>query len=157
MSFCPPQPVSGSLHEGVHFYAVRAFFEDTDLSGVVYHANYLRWFERARSDLLDLLGIDQRSAFERGEGAYAVSDLQIRYTAPARLNDAVVIQTHAEQIGRASCRLMQRARRNEALLSEMSVRVGFVGPDGRPRKQPDHWVTAFRNLADQYEQSPKKA
>ena len=61
-----PLPPGGCFAGPLHRYAVRAFFEDTDLSGVVYHANYLRWFERARSDLMRLLGLDQRAAYEAG-------------------------------------------------------------------------------------------
>ena len=64
-----PLPPSGCFDGARHWYAVRVYFEDTDLSGVVYHANYLRWFERGRSDMLRLLGIDQRGAQEAGEGA----------------------------------------------------------------------------------------
>ena len=145
-----PVPAGGSILRDAHFYAVRVFFEDTDLSGVAYHANYLRWFERARSDLLRMLHIDQRSAHEAGEGAYAVSDLAIRYASPARLDDDVLIQTRAVQIGRASCRLNQRAwlggDQRETLLAEMDVRVGFVAPNGRPRRQPDEWLQAFENF-----------
>lgn len=146
-----PRPPEGCLDGQVHRFAVRAYFEDTDLSGVVYHANYLRWFERARSDLVRLLGIDQRAAQESGEGNYAVSDLAIRYLAPARLDDTVLIETRAEDLGAASCRLVQRAFRTgevaaATLLSEMRVRVGFVGPDGRPRRQPAPWRAAFASL-----------
>ncbi|QNE06257.1 YbgC/FadM family acyl-CoA thioesterase [Croceicoccus marinus] len=145
-----PVPAGGSILRDAHFYAVRVFFEDTDLSGVAYHANYLRWFERARSDLLRMLDIDQRAAHEAGEGAYAVSDLAIRYASPARLDDDVLIQTRAVQIGRASCRLNQRAwlggDQRETLLAEMDVRVGFVAPNGRPRRQPDEWLQAFENF-----------
>lgn len=141
-----PVPAGGSILRGAHYYAVRVFFEDTDLSGVVYHANYLRWFERARSDLLRMLDIDQRHAHEGGEGAYAVSDLAIRYAAPARLDDDVLIETRAMQIGRASCRLKQRAFREDQLLAEMDVRVGFVAPNGRPRRQPEKWRAAFDNF-----------
>ncbi|WP_066555392.1 YbgC/FadM family acyl-CoA thioesterase [Croceicoccus bisphenolivorans] len=142
-----PSPVTGSIRDGVHYYAVRAFYEDTDLSGVVYHANYLRWFERARSDLLDLIGVDQRAAVEAGEGAYSVADLSIRYKAPARLGDIVLIETRAVKLGRASVELAQRALRAETLLADMDVRVGFVSPDGRPRRQPDAWLAAFETVA----------
>ena len=141
-----PQPSSGSLDGPVHRFALRAYYEDTDLSGVVYHATYLRWFERARSDRLRLLGIDQRAAHEAGEGAYAVSEVTIRYLAPARLDDCVLIETHTEELGAASCRLRQLAFRNETLLAEARVRVGFVGPDGRPRRQPAPWRAAFAAL-----------
>jgi len=141
-----PEPPGGRFDGSVHHYAVRAYFEDTDLSGMVYHANYLRWFERARSDMLRLLGIDQRAAHEAGEGAYAVSELTIRYHAPARLDDVVQIESTAEEFGAASCRMRQRALREETLLSEMRLRVGFVGPDGRPRRQPAAWRAAFATI-----------
>ena len=136
----------GCFDGSVHRFAVRAYFEDTDLSGVVYHANYLRWFERARSDLVRLLGIDQRAAQEDGTGAYAVADLTIRYLAPARLDDVVLIESVAEELGAASCRLLQKAFRDDTLLAEARVRVGFVGPDGRPRRQPAPWRAAFASI-----------
>ncbi len=143
-----PSPPGGCFAGPLHRYAVRAYFDDTDLSGVVYHANYLRWFERARSDLLRLLGIDQRAAYEAGEGAYAVSELTIRYAASARLDDVVMIETLPEDVRAASCRLHQRALRDGTLLADLRVRVGFVGPDGRPRRQPPAWRAAFVTLVD---------
>ncbi|MXP41947.1 YbgC/FadM family acyl-CoA thioesterase [Altererythrobacter soli] len=138
-----PKPSSGLLEGPQHWFPVRVYYEDTDLSGIVYHANYLKWFERARSDLLRLLGIDQRAAVEAGEGAYAVADLAIRYAAPAKLDDDIVISTRPVELRAASCRLHQKALRGEDLLAEAQLRVGFVGPDGRPRRQPDPWRTAF--------------
>ena len=125
---------------------MRAYFEDTDLSGVVYHANYLRWFERARSDMLRLLGIDQRSAHEAGEGAYAVTELGLRYLRPARLDDGVLIESRVVDLSPASCRLLQRAFRHNDLLCEARVRVAFVAPSGRPRRQPPAWLAAFATV-----------
>jgi acyl-CoA thioester hydrolase len=145
----PPEPSSGRFDGPVHRFALRVYFEDTDLSGVVYHANYLRWFERARSEMLRLLGIDQRRAHEAGEGAYAIAELTIRYIAPARLDDAIVIESRAEELRAASCRMHQRAWRGDTLLSEARLRVGFVGPDGRPRRQPEAWRKAFAAIAPQ--------
>jgi len=139
-----PPPPCGLIEGKVHRFAVRAYFEDTDLSGVVYHANYLRWFERARSDFVRLLGIDQRAANEAGEGAFAVADLTIRYASPARLDDSVRIETTCEELGAASCRMHQRATLEDGkLLAEARFRVGFVAPDGRPRRMPAPWRAAF--------------
>jgi acyl-CoA thioester hydrolase len=154
-----PHPSSGHFAGALHRYALRAYFEDTDLSGVVYHANYLRWFERARSDMLRLLNIDQRAAQEAGEGAYAVSELDIRYRQPARLDDAVLIESQAEELGAASCRMLQRAFRLDGetlgpLLAEMRVRVGFVGADGRPRRQPAAWRAAFAKISPRQPEPP---
>ncbi|WP_128893306.1 YbgC/FadM family acyl-CoA thioesterase [Erythrobacter sp. HKB08] len=141
-----PNPPGGIIDGKRHLYAVRAYYEDTDLSGIVYHANYLRWFERARSDLLRVLEIDQRAAIEAGEGAYAVADLQIRYVRPAKLDDDVVIETRCTDMRAASLRMHQRAWRGEELLTEATLRVGFVAPDGRPRRQPEEWRQAYQSV-----------
>jgi acyl-CoA thioester hydrolase len=142
-----PEPSTGTFDGAVHRFAVRAYFEDTDLSGVVYHANYLRWFERARSDFVRLLGIDQRAVNEAGEGAFAVADLTIRYVAPARLDDGVLIETTCEDLRAASLRMHQKAFREDGLLlTEARLRVGFVAPDGRPRRMPQGWRAAFAGI-----------
>ncbi len=138
-----PHPPGGVLDGARHLYAVRVYYEDTDLSGITYHANYLRWFERARSDLLRMLGIDQRAAIESGEGAYALSEVNLRYRAPARLDDDVVIETRCTELGAASCRMHQIARRGKDVLCEGTLRVGFITLDGRPRRQPAEWRAAF--------------
>lgn len=147
MSMFAPQPASGLFQGSLHLFPVRVHYEDTDLSGLVYHANYLRWFERARSDMLRLLGIDQRAAIEAGEGAYAVAELTIRYRVPARLDDALAIATCASEIRAASVRMRQKANRGDELLAEAEVRVGFIAPDGRPRRQPAPWLAAFKTLS----------
>ena len=134
----------GGVIEGArHFYAVRVYYEDTDLSGITYHANYLRWFERARSDLLRMLEIDQRAAIESAGGAYAVSELNLKYVRPAKLDDDVVIETTCTELGAASCRMHQIARREDDILCEAHLRVGFISLEGRPRRQPAEWRAAF--------------
>jgi acyl-CoA thioester hydrolase len=138
-----PAASGGCVLGDAHYYPLRVFYEDTDVSGVVYHANYLRWFERARSDLLRVLGIEQRGAIEAGEGAYAVAEMTIRYRAPARLDDEVIIRTRVEEMGAASCQMCQEAFRNDSLLAAAKVRIGFVSPQGRPRRQPEAWRIAF--------------
>jgi acyl-CoA thioester hydrolase len=143
----PPEPSTGTFDGNVHRLAVRVYFEDTDLSGVVYHANYLRWFERARTELLRLLGIEQRAVQEAGEGAYAIAELTIRYLRPARLDDAVTIETRIEELRAASCRMHQQVWRGDEMLAEARMRVGFIGPDGRPRRQPEAWRKAFAAIA----------
>lgn len=146
-----PNPPDGVIDGTHHLYAVRAYYEDTDLSGIVYHANYLRWFERARSDLLRRLCIDQRAAVETGEGAYAVSELALRYLRPARLDDDVLIETRCTELGAASCRMAQRASRDGETLVEATLRVGFITPEGRPRRQPAEWRAAFAAFMEETE------
>lgn len=144
----PPtdQPVQGRFVDREHRYPVRVYFEDTDLSGVVYHANYLRFMERARSDMLRLAGIDQRAAHEAGEGAYAVADLQIAYRAPAKLDDALVVVSRLIELRPASCRIHQRVIRGGLIVTDATVTAAFVSPGGRPKRQPAAWVKAFEPL-----------
>ena len=139
-------PVSGIIEDGVHRFPVRVYFEDTDLSGIVYHANYLRFMERARSDLLRVIGIDQRGAFEGGEGVYAVADLQLKYLRPAKLDDDLLIETRCLALGGASVSMGQRILRGGELLVDAQVRAGFLTPAGRPRRQPGAWIAAFARL-----------
>jgi acyl-CoA thioester hydrolase len=146
------QPVEGRFDGIEHRFPVRVYFEDTDLSGVVYHANYLRYMERARSDMLRLAGIDQRGAHEAGEGAYAVSALAIRYRRPARLDDALVVVTRLTEVRAASVDIHQRVMRGAEILTEAEVTAALVGASGKPKRQPREWVETFRRLADQREE-----
>lgn len=140
------RPYEGGFLDGEHRFAVRVYFEDTDLTGIVYHANYLRFMERARSDMLRAAGIDQRAAHEAGEGAYAVADLAIRYRRPARLDDALVVRSRVTAIRAASCAIHQRVMRGHEVLAEADVTAAFVAPDGRPRRQPRGWIAIFGQL-----------
>ena len=146
-----PNHPDGVINGDTHLYAVRAYYEDTDLSGIVYHANYLRWFERARSDLLRRLDIDQRAAIEEGGGAYAVSEINLKYLRPAKLDDDIIIHTRCTELKAASCRMHQKAFRGEELLAEAHLRVGFVSPNGRPIRQPEEWRAAFARFVDKTE------
>ncbi|MGN5373497.1 YbgC/FadM family acyl-CoA thioesterase [Sphingomonas hankookensis] len=142
----PDQPAGGRFVGGTHRFPVRIYFEDTDLSGVVYHANYLRYFERARSDMLMLAGIDQRAAHEAGEGAYAVRSMQLDWRAPSRLNDALIVVSTVERVRAAAVDIHQTVIRDDILLASAKVEVAFVAPNGRPRRQPAAWVETFSAL-----------
>ena len=150
VSMIKPTPPGGVFDGPKHLYAVRVYYEDTDLSGITYHANYLRWFERARSDLLRMLEIDQRSAIEAedkaDQGAYAVSEINLKYLRPAKLDDDVVIETMCTELGAASCRMHQIARRGDEALCEATLRVGFISLEGRPKRQPAPWRAAFQDF-----------
>ena len=122
---------------------MRVYHEDTDASGLVYHANYLRWFERARSDMLRLLGIDQRAAMDSSEGFYAVADMAIRFLVPARFCDAVIVETCVLNAGVASLKLLQTVWRDGTKLCEADVRIAFVAPSGKPCRQPESWRNSF--------------
>ena len=142
-----PRPAEGLFDGPRHLFPIRVHYEDTDLSGIVYHANYLKYAERARSEILRALGIDQRAAQETGEGTYAVAEANIRFLRPARLDDALVVETTTAELGAASVRMAQRVLRGAEVLAEVAIRVGFVAPDGRPRRQPLAWRQAFEEFA----------
>ncbi|MBI4184431.1 MAG: tol-pal system-associated acyl-CoA thioesterase [Proteobacteria bacterium] len=139
-------PASGAIARGEHVMALRVFYEDTDAGGVVYYANYLKFAERARTEMLRLLGFEQRAlAAERGL-AFAVARCEIDYLKPARLDDVVRLHTRVLEVRRASLRLKQSLRRDGADLVRLAVRLACVGPGGRPARLPDDLFGAFRPL-----------
>ena len=140
-----PAP-AGRFDGPEHRFALRVYFEDTDLTGIVYHANYLRFMERARSDMLECAGIDQRAVFEAGEGAYAVSGLDIRYRTPAKLGDHLVVVSRLVRLRAAGVVIQQRVMRGDVIAAEARVEVAFVAPSGRPKRQPAAWLAAFEPL-----------
>ena len=141
-----PKPADGIMRGRAHLFPLRVYFEDTDVAGIVYYANYLRFIERARSDMLRLIGIDQRGAIEGGEGVYAVAELAVKYRAPARLGDDLVVATEIEAVRAATVLIQQRVMRGDELLADARVTAAFLTPDGRPRRQPREWVGAFERL-----------
>ncbi len=141
-----PLPYQGQFDGTKHLFAVRVYFEDTDFSGVVYHARYLHFMERARSDMLACVGIDQRRVHAEGQGAYAVTEMHIKYRKPAHFDDALVVVSTVEAVRAASCDIRQIIMRGDDILTEAQVTAAFVSPDGKPRRQPAHWVAAFQPI-----------
>jgi len=139
-------PYEGAFIAGTHHFALRVYFEDTDVAGVVYYANYLKFMERARSDMLRCAGVDQRAAIESGEGVYVVAEANIKYRAPARLDDALVILSEVAEVRAASCLIHQRVMRGREVLTEAVVTAAFMSPEGRPKRQPRAWVEAYERL-----------
>ena len=123
----------------VFSWPIRVYWEDTDASGVVYHANYLRWFERARTEWLRARGHDQEQ-LRTGQGvAFTVADLSIRYLRPARLDDALDVEVVVAETRKASLKFRQVLRRSGGgeILAEAEVRVGCVdAATFRPRALP---------------------
>jgi len=138
------RPYAGHFVDGEHRFAVRVYYEDTDAGGVVYHANYLRFFERARTDMLALLGADLGETLRAGEGGYVVSEAAIKFRRPAKLGDGLIILSGLVELRSASCVVHQRVMRDRQLLVEGRLTVAFVGADGRPRRQPAAWIKAFQ-------------
>lgn len=140
------RPYEGAYVDGTHHFALRVYFEDTDAGGVVYYANYLRFMERARSDMLRAAGIEQREALEAGQGVYAVAEVAIKYRASARLDDALLILSDVREVRAASCVIHQRVMRGIELMADALVTVAFLTSQGRPQRQPRAWVEAFERL-----------
>jgi acyl-CoA thioester hydrolase len=132
--------LDGVMCNGRHVMHVRVYFEDTDFTGIVYHANYLRFMERGRTNHLRLLGANHRALFEEAERetpgfAFVVRSMQIEFLKPARMDDVLEVETEPEQVKGASITLHQRIRRGEELLIEAHVRVAFVC-NGRAKPIP---------------------
>ncbi len=143
------QPYRGGFVGPVHHFALSVYFEDTDTAGIVYYANYLKFMERARSDMIRAAGVDQVSAHHAGEGVYAVADLAIRYLKPARLGDDLVVLSTVETVRAVSVLIHQRVMRGTQTLTDARVTAAFLTPDGRPQRQPREWVERFRAITGQ--------
>ena len=139
------QPYQGAFVGGTHHFALRVYFEDTDVAGIVYYANYLKYMERARSDMLRCAGIDQRAALEAGEGVYVVAEAHIKYRSSARLDDDLLVLSEIEEVRAASCIIHQRVMRGHDSLADAMITAAFLR-GGRPRRQPRAWVEAFERL-----------
>jgi acyl-CoA thioester hydrolase len=124
-----------------HRFTVRVYYEDTDFSGVVYHASYLRFLERGRTELLRERGVHQAAIFSGALGppfGFAVRRMNIDFLRPARMDDLLTIETTPESVGGASIALVQRILREDEMLLTATVQVACVS-DGRPARLPA-WV-----------------
>jgi acyl-CoA thioester hydrolase len=139
-------PYRGGFIGSEHRFALTVYFEDTDTAGVVYNANYLKFMERARSDMLRAVGIDQQ-AMLRGDGsAYFVVEVDIKYRRSARLGDDLQVVSNVERVRASSVDIHQRVMRGKELLSDARVTAAFLDGAGRPRRQPKDWVEKFKAI-----------
>ena len=143
------QPYRGGFIGREHHFALSVYFEDTDTAGIVYYANYLKFMERARSDMLRAAGVDQATAHHQNEGTYAVAEVDIRYLKPARLGDDLVVLSTVERVRAASVLIHQRVMRGPELLTDAQVTAAFLTADGRPQRQPREWVERFNAIGAQ--------
>jgi acyl-CoA thioester hydrolase len=134
--------LDGTIADGLHRMQVRVYYEDTDFSGIVYHANYLRFMERGRTNYLRLLGADQRALFAEAESeapgfAFVVRSMTLEFLRPSRMDDLLEIVTRPLDVKGASITLGQEVRRGDELLLEAKVKVAFVsGGRARPIPKP---------------------
>ncbi|HWT12134.1 MAG TPA: tol-pal system-associated acyl-CoA thioesterase [Allosphingosinicella sp.] len=140
------RPYDGAWVDGTHHFALRVYFEDTDVAGIVYYANYLKFMERARSDMLRAAGIDQRAVLEAGDGVYVVAEANIKYRRPARLDDELLVLSEVREVRAASCLIHQRVMRGREILADAIITAAFLSAEGRPKRQPRSWVDRFERL-----------
>ena len=107
-------------------HPLRVYWEDTDAGGVVFYANYLKFFERARTEWLRALGIGQQALRETTGAIFIVASTSVKYLRPARLDDAIEVTVDLREAGRASMRILQQAWRGNVLLAEGDIRIGCV-------------------------------
>jgi acyl-CoA thioester hydrolase len=139
-------PYRGGFVGGEHRFALTVYFEDTDAFGIVYYANYLKFMERARSDMIRAIGVDQSAELYSTGSAYAVVEVGIRYRRPARLGDDLRVVSTIDQVRASSVDIQQRVMREAELLAEAKVTAAFLDRQGRPRRQPADWVQKFNAI-----------
>lgn len=124
----------------------RIYFDDTDAAGVVYHGNYLKIFERARSDQFLSLGFDHTGYYMNYDECFVVADIHIKYKVPVRLADEVSIETYVNDVGSARVNIRQTMQLNGKTVTEMDTVLVWVGGDGRPEKIPDDILNMMKEL-----------
>ena len=147
MTESPATNLDGEIRNGSHVMAVRVYYEDTDFSGIVYHANYLRFMERGRTNFLRLLGADQRGLFEEAEReapgfAFVVRSMTLDFLAPARMDDVLTVTTTPAEVKGASITLAQTVARGDEVLVDAQVRVAFIS-GGKAQRIPKALRTAM--------------
>ena len=125
-----------------HSMKIKVYYEDTDAGGVVYHANYLRYMERGRTEMLFNMGIDL-GRLHNEDRIFIVTRVDIKYRSPARLGDTVEIQTGLGWCKHASAMLLQQCLRGDTLLAEAEVIVAMLGPKGRPVRLPVEFTSGL--------------
>lgn len=140
------RPYRGGFVGHEHHFALTVYFEDTDAYGIVYYANYLKFMERARSDFLRAVGVDQAEELGRSGSAYVVVEVGIRYRKPARLGDDLLVVSWVDQVRASSVLIHQRVMRGKEQLTDARVTAAFLDGEGRPRRQPKDWVEKFNEI-----------
>ena len=137
--------IAGRILDGRHVLPVRVYYEDTDFSGIVYHANYLKFCERGRSDLLRLLGIAHRE-LDRSGLAFAVRRMTCDFLKPARIDDLLEVVTRVIELGGARLELAQSVQRGDAMLFTAEITLALIDASGRPRRLPEALAVSLGGL-----------
>ena len=135
------------MPENGHCFAIRVYYEDTDAGGIVYHSNYLKYAERARTEWLRGIGIAQREWRQETGLAFAVTRCEIDYRRPARLDDLLDVSTQVLDIGGASVTVAQVIRRESDDVARLRLTVACIDRDGRPARLPQNIRAAMAATA----------
>ena len=138
--------ISAAIAGMTHSMKLRVYYEDTDAAGIVYYANYLKFAERGRTEMMRQLGFAHSQIAEEIGTLFTVRRCSVDYRAPARLDDALIVETLVREIGGATVLLDQRVRRDGEILVQIDMLVACVGRDGRPRRVPPRLRAALMTL-----------
>jgi len=139
-------PRSGLIRDGVHLYPLRVYYEDTDAAGLVYYANHLKFAERARTEMLRVMGFEQERMRHETGLVFVVRRCTADYRAAARLDDDLVVATRLVEAGGATLDLAQEIRRGETVLVALEFRIATIGKSGRPQRLPPALRAAIASL-----------
>ncbi len=139
-------PARGAIDGGVHRYPLRVYYEDTAAGGIVYYANYLKFAERARTEMMHLLEAGYAEGVANGEIAFAVRRCEVDYLAPARLDDVLEVRTTLSQTRGASMNGHQAVYRGDEELTRLEVELVCLNREGRPARIPDNLKSALQSL-----------
>ncbi|AMS40332.1 MULTISPECIES: tol-pal system-associated acyl-CoA thioesterase [Aminobacter] len=138
--------LSGALTPFGHRLMARVYYADTDFSGVVYHARYLEFFERGRSDFLRLAGVHHTELVDGKHGekiVWVVRRMEIDFRGSAKIDDILTIETRTQDVSGARITMAQQLKRGDEVLVEAKVEAAIIGENGRPRRFPKDWIEAF--------------
>jgi acyl-CoA thioester hydrolase len=136
--------LEGVVANGVHRLSLRVYYEDTDFSGYVYHANYLKFCERARSDWIRLVGINQNSLVEtESKTFFMIRRMNCEFIRPAKFDDVLTVETKPGEVGGARFGILQRVLRGEEVLFSADVLAVLVDERGKPKRVPADWALKF--------------
>ena len=140
----PPEPTAGVFDGRTHVLPVRVYYEDTDFTGLVYHGNYLRFFERGRSDFLRMVSVGHAELLDRADPiAFVITAMNLRFRAAARIDDALVVRTTYDAVKGPRLIIRQAITRGGQLLTEADVEAACIDLKGRPRRPPASLVEAL--------------
>jgi acyl-CoA thioester hydrolase len=131
----------------VHCWSIRVYYEDTDAAGIVYYANYLKFAERARTEMMRHAGASHSEMMEAFDTVFAVARCEIDYLKPATLDDLLTVETRVIDVGGAVIRLDQRVLKDGELLARLKIRIACLNRKGRPQRLPEPVrvaLTAYR-------------